>query len=896
MQEKDSRVQGFQPRTLTQSYLASMSEERLDSARVAALFNVARAAYFTSVANAALLVLLLWGTVEAPLLLGWLAALALVTVVRVALQTRYRLAPALRTARRWELLFAAGALASGATWAIAPVAFFAQSDALLQMVTIFIAGGVIVGAAGVYAASPAAFYGFSALPFLGALLQLASQPERRQQLLALMVLVFGVVTWRAYRQVHGSLVLTLRTRIENEELLQRLGQSEGQLRDAIESFPEGIAVYDADDRLVVCNETYASLYGAGRPAADLPSTPYKTIVNNALEVEREPPEYAGRRAQWMQDRLRRRSSGSGAVRYYQALDGRWLHGRWVRSRGGGIVSVFTDVTELRRAQDAYGEVLAEETLVLDTLPVGVAFLAERIILSCNRRLEQMLGYAHGELNGQSSRVLYPTDEIWREAGERYAVLRGGAVQEGEMRLRRKDGSRLMCQVVARAVNADSPESSTILAYTDVSERYAAESALRKSEATYRNLVETSNDLIWSIDREGRWTYLSPGAARRIYDYEPGELIGREPKELYAQEVSERDVAVFRRILGGESVFSYETRHLRRDGSQVDLSFNAIPLRDAQGRVIGATGTARDVTAEKIAAVALYENVEKLRLAVDAAELEYWEWDRASGTMHFGRGPGTSQPGAKRISFDSWLLGVHEDDRERCRLASLATQQRGEPYQIDFRTIHAAGEVRWLHSRGKAILDTSGEIVRVIGVSQDITERKRQEEEARFLAYHDTLTGLPNRRLLDDRLRQAVFLAQRRDTRVALMLIDLDHFKQVNDALGHRAGDSVLREAANRIAGCLRKADTLARHGGDEFVVVIPDLQLEGDCQVVAEKILRALAPPFRAEEREFTIGASIGVSLCPADAGDGEAMLRNADAAMYRAKELGRNNYRFYGK
>ena len=167
---------------------------------------------------------------------------------------------------------------------------------------------------------------------------------------------------------------------------------------------------------------------------------------------------------------------------------------------------------------------------------------------------------------------------------------------------------------------------------------------------------------------------------------------------------------------------------------------------------------------------------------------------------------------------------------------------------------------------------------------------------RYLAYHDTLTGLPNRRLLDDRLRQAVFLAQRRDTRVAVMVIDLDHFKQVNDALGHRAGDAVLREASHRIAGCVRKADTLARHGGDEFVVVIPDLHQDADSQVVAEKILRALEPAFQVDGRDFTIGASIGISLYPTDAGDGEGVLRNADVAMYRAKQLGRNNYRFYGR
>ena len=227
--------------------------------------------------------------------------------------------------------------------------------------------------------------------------------------------------------------------------------------------------------------------------------------------------------------------------------------------------------------------------------------------------------------------------------------------------------------------------------------------------------------------------------------------------------------------------------------------------------------------------------------------------------------------------------------------AAAWEQAG-PCTNEYRVIRQDGRVAWLSSHAKTLADASGRVHRMIGVSQDITERKRQEEEARFLAYHDTLTGLPNRRLLDDRLRQAIFLAQRRDSRIALMVVDLDHFKQVNDALGHRAGDAVLREAAHRVAGCLRKADTLARHGGDEFVVVIPDLQQEGDCQVVAEKILRSLVPPFQVDGRDFVIGASIGVSLYPADAGDGEALLRNADVAMYRAKQLGRNNYRFYGR
>jgi diguanylate cyclase (GGDEF)-like protein/PAS domain S-box-containing protein len=556
------------------------------------------------------------------------------------------------------------------------------------------------------------------------------------------------------------------------------------------------------------------------------------------------------------------------------------------------------VAELQRAQDAYSQLAAQEKLVFDTLPVGVAFFSNRVIVRCNHRLEQMLGYAPGELMGKSSRVLYPSEALWNEAGERYKLLASGQVLEGEFKLRRKNGAELWCHSVGRSLDPAAPQASTIVTYADTSERHAAERALRKSEAMYRNLVETSNDLIWSVDAAGCWTYLSPGAVRRIYGCEPGDMFGREFRETIAPEVSERDLVVFRRILAGESVFDYQTRHLRRDGSHVDLSFNAVPMRDARGTVVGATGTARDITAEKIAAAAQFENVEKLRLAVDAAELMYWEWERDTDQLNWGRDPSTlvGESGGRRTRWSEYLEIVHPDDRERYLATVNAAWEQAGACTNEYRVIRQDGRVAWLSSHGKTLADSDGRVYRMIGVSQDITERKRQEEEARFLAYHDTLTGLPNRRLLDDRLRQAVFLAQRRDTRVAVMVVDLDHFKQVNDALGHRAGDAVLREASHRIAGCVRKADTLARHGGDEFVVVIPDLHQDADSQVIAEKILRALEPAFRVDGRDFSIGASIGISLFPTDASDGEAVLRNADVAMYRAKQLGRNNYRFYGR
>jgi diguanylate cyclase (GGDEF)-like protein/PAS domain S-box-containing protein len=854
----------------------------LEAARVAQLYRSGKVAYAASPAFAALLMLVLWDPITAGVLLAWYVAIVGVAIGRAAIHRRYlRGAGDAASAPRWEREFSAGAFAAGAVWAFAPAVFFGEVTPPQQIAIILMVGGSLIGAAGLYAASPRAFAAYALLPFAATLVQLLLVPDNLYRLMALMLVLFAGILLGVYRDIRRGAEAVLRFGLENEDLARRLGASEGRLRDALESYPDGIAVYDGEDRLLICNEEYARVYGAGRRAAELAGTPYLDIARHAFEAESVPPEFAGRREDWIEERLARRRAGTGEQRLYQTRDGRWMQGRFVRSRSGGILSVFSDVSELKRAQERYLAVLAEENLVLDTLPVGVAFVEDRIIVRCNRRLEEMLGYGAGELGGKPAAALFAGAADWPADGERA--------------LARKDGSTIWGALASRAVNTQAPRESAILALSDVTERHEAERALRASESMYRNLVETSNDLVWTLDREGQWRYLSPAAARRIYGYAPEELRGRPMRERAVAEVAGRDAAVFERVLRGEPVFNYETRHLRRDGSYADLAFNAIPLRDASGALCGATGTARDISEDKAAAAAQQENIEKLRLAVEAADLYYWEWDVASGLLQYGQKPGPGVPGAvTRIDWAEYAKRVHPEDRERYVAAGRAAIERGEPYAVEYRIEGRNGRVRWLAARGKPLADASGRTHRLIGVSQDVTERKRQEDEARFLAYHDVLTGLPNRRLLDDRLAQALHLARRRDSRVAVMLVDLDRFKVVNDSLGHRAGDAVLREAGHRLSDCVRKADTLARHGGDEFVIVVPDLQAESDCQVVAEKVLRAFEAPFRVDGREFLLGASIGISIYPADAGDGEALLRNADVAMYRAKQLGKNHYLFY--
>jgi diguanylate cyclase (GGDEF)-like protein/PAS domain S-box-containing protein len=420
----------------------------------------------------------------------------------------------------------------------------------------------------------------------------------------------------------------------------------------------------------------------------------------------------------------------------------------------------------------------------------------------------------------------------------------------------------------------------------------AQDALQANAATYRNLVETAGELIWSLDVEGRWTYLN-AAATRLYGKQPGELIGRPFGELVARGLQERDEAVFRRVFAGEPVFDHETRHLRADGSYVDLSFNAAAWRDPQGNIIGASGTARDVTQRTRGSAALHETIEKLRLAIELADLNYWEWDAASDSLKWAANPEGAS--VRTMKWSEYAAVVSVEDRERYVATAREAMTSGEPLDVEYRIIALDGSVLWVSARGVPMLDADGKVQRIVGVARDITGQKRREEGVSFLAYHDSLTGLPNRRLLQDRLNQALFSARRRDGKVGAMLIDLDDFKQVNDSGGHRIGDTVLREAAQRLGSCVRKSDTVARHGGDEFVILVADFKTEIDCQVVAEKVLRALGQPFEAEGSSYRLGASIGIAVFPATGADGDALLRNADAAMYHAKQLGGNQYRFHG-
>jgi diguanylate cyclase (GGDEF)-like protein/PAS domain S-box-containing protein len=243
-----------------------------------------------------------------------------------------------------------------------------------------------------------------------------------------------------------------------------------------------------------------------------------------------------------------------------------------------------------------------------------------------------------------------------------------------------------------------------------------------------------------------------------------------------------------------------------------------------------------------------------------------------------------------LSF--WRL-VHPDFREAVRERSLA-RQRGEsvPARYEFKIERRDGEERWLDSSASSV--EFGGRPAVLGIAFDVTERKRAEEQIKSLAYHDVLTGLPNRLLFNDRLNVAVAQAHRLQHRLGVLFLDLDRFKVINDSLGHSLGDRLLQAVAERLEAGVREGDTVARLGGDEFILLLPGIARTDDIAKVAEKILDSLRLPFRLEGRDLFVTASIGLSLYPEDGLDGETLVKNADIAMYRAKEQGRDNFQLY--
>jgi diguanylate cyclase (GGDEF)-like protein len=217
-----------------------------------------------------------------------------------------------------------------------------------------------------------------------------------------------------------------------------------------------------------------------------------------------------------------------------------------------------------------------------------------------------------------------------------------------------------------------------------------------------------------------------------------------------------------------------------------------------------------------------------------------------------------------------------------------------PYVIEYQITDKQGQVKWVWEKGTGVYDDKGQIIALEGFISDITERKMAEERFHYLAHYDSLTGLANRTLFFDRLHQAMRMAKRGGHLLALLFLDLDGFKFINDTYGHDAGDVVLKETAKRLLENVRESDTVARMGGDEFTVILPSIENKKGAAIVAQKIIRAISEPYAIFNEQCAMSASIGISIYYGGEEDTDTLIKKADIAMYRAKQSGKNCFAFY--
>jgi diguanylate cyclase (GGDEF)-like protein/PAS domain S-box-containing protein len=421
--------------------------------------------------------------------------------------------------------------------------------------------------------------------------------------------------------------------------------------------------------------------------------------------------------------------------------------------------------------------------------------------------------------------------------------------------------------------------------------------LREQLDFIQQLIETVPQPIFFKAADGRYLGVNK-AWETFFGIPRNQFIGKTVFELYPndQELARRHHARDQELFNRPGSQSYEAAIVAADGRVHHTIYNKATFNRADGAVAGLIGTITDVSELKIAEAALREGEARFRDLTELSSDWYWEQDAEFRFTHVSSKIREFIADADAlIGRTRWELGLSGVSEEQW-LTHRSTLAEHRPF-VDFqyeRPDAAGGGMRVMSITGRPIFDEEGRFKGYRGTGRDITDAKRVEERIRHMAHHDALTDLPNRVLLYDRVGQLLARARRGGQMLAVLFIDLDRFKNVNDSLGHQVGDRLLQLVAERLRACVRESDTVARLGGDEFVVVVPDLAQPADAAGVAQKLLESLAQPFRIDSHDLHITPSVGICAYPDDGEDVETLMRNADTAMYHAKEMGRNNYQFF--
>jgi diguanylate cyclase (GGDEF)-like protein/PAS domain S-box-containing protein len=563
----------------------------------------------------------------------------------------------------------------------------------------------------------------------------------------------------------------------------------------------------------------------------------------------------------------------------------------------GFQGIVRDITERKQAEEALRDREESYRSILELAPdsITISRIADGRYLQVNNAFCQHTGYTPEEATGRTVFDL----NIFVDPADRErlinAVRQRGRADGLEMQFRAKDGTILDDLVSAIPIRFRGEDCQLVVA-TNINALKKAQEALRESEQKYRTILQSMEEGYYEVDLRGNMMFCNDAICRNQRRSRE-ELLGMNNRAYMTPETAKMIYAIFNKVYRtGIPVQFVNNEIIRKDGTVALLEESVSLLRNAAGEPIGFYGVSRDRTEQKQAEEALRLSEEKYRTIIENIEDGYYEVDLA-GNFTFVNDAACRIQGYTRDEMIGMNNREYMDKKTAQKVYKIfnTVLRTGKSTIIShWQIIRKDGSQRDVESSVSLMRDASGNPRGFRGVIRDITARKQAEEELQYRATHDLLTDLPNRLLFSDRLSLGLAQAQRNHKKLAVMLLDLDYFKDVNDTMGHSAGDRLLRVVGNRLTELLRSGDTVARVGGDEFLLLLSEIGGIEDANTIAQKILEAFRRPFILDDHEIMITTSIGVAIFPDDGDNADILVKYADVAMYRAKDKGRDNFQRY--